>query len=258
MSYEFDEIAYNAYFGKSNAVKSDTPIVEQQPVQNTDNGEYTYNQFVPKQSVRTYTTDDIPESQRSSYIAENNIDDVDQLGELLRRILNAAWGADWGDISPDLKQGESADDVRLPQITFDINDREVAEKMPIKPVLTDSIEEVVNGVKTGDVFQIYRQWFDCVVEFNFWGRNSLEARKLMNNFEALIGAYSGYLKRQGVSEIFFLKEISPRQSVKFVEGIPMRCLMYYVRLERIQSVRLSTIKKIELELNTPNEKGSIR
>lgn len=241
-----DDEAYRKYFGTTDrGVNPDTNSPSED-----SNGEYTYNQFVPKQDVTVNTTADIPETDRLRYIAENNIDDIDQLGEMLRKILNAAWGSGWGEISPDLKKGESSDDIRLPQITYDTNNREVAEKMPIKPVLTDTISEVVNGEKTGDAFNIYRQWFDSIVEFNFWGRNNLEARTLMSNFEAIMGAYAGYLKRHGVSEIFFLKEVSSRQSIKFVEGVPMRCLMYYVRLERVQSVRLSTIQKIEIELGT--------
>lgn len=236
------EDAYNQYFGIEAVPQITTPLL-------IPNSQYTYEQFVPKTKMSTHTSADIPDSNITKYIAENNVDDIDQLGELIRKILNAAWGSDWGEFSPELKRGEDPEDIILPQITYDIQSREVSEKTAIKPVLTDTIKEVVNGTHTGDAFNIYRQWFDCIVEFNIWGRTTLESRQIMNNFESLLGAYTGYLKKQGIAEMFFLKEMSPRQSYRFVEGLPMRCVVYYIKLERIQSVRVSTLKKIDFEVN---------
>lgn len=250
---EINKNIFDSYFNTSRVTVGQTLDQITKPIVPTEDN-YTYNQFVRDIIDKPYTSEDIPDMQPDRYIAENNIDDIDQLGELIRKILNAAWGGDWGDISPDLKRGENAENIPLPQITFDINSREVAENTPVKPKLTDTIIEIVNGEKTGDSFNIYRQWFDCIVEFNFWGRNTLEARQLMNKFETLIGAYSGYIKKQGVAEILFLKEVTPKQSVKYVEGIPMRSLMYYVRLERIQSVRLSTLEKIDIKVSATNVK----
>lgn len=248
----FDENSYNAYFGITDEDKPNRSSTIKNG--NSISRDYTNNQFLTKDSVKTYTTDNIPYNDTQRYVSENNIDDIDQLGELIRKVLNAAWGGDWGDISPELKVDETYKDILLPQITFDINSREVADGTSVKPKLTDTISEIVNGKKTGDGFNIYRQWFDCIVEFNFWGRNTLEARQLMNRFEGLMGAYSGYLKKQGISEIFFLKEIAPKQSMKYIEGIPMRSLMYYVRLERIQSVRVSMLQKIDIEVSATNTK----
>jgi hypothetical protein len=72
----------------------------------------------------------------------------------------------------------------------------------------------------------------------------------MNRFEKLMGAFAGYLKQQGVSEIFFLKEIPAKLSVKYVEGTYMKCLMFYVRLERIQTIRYSVLQKLDVAINT--------
>jgi len=91
---------------------------------------------------------------------------------------------------------------------------------------------------------IYRQWFDCVVEFDFYGRTDTETRKLQARFESLLSIYTGYLKRKGVSEIMFLKEVSARNSLNFTEQVNMKCLMYFVRLERITPIRQSLINKI--------------
>ena len=232
MSSGIDQVAYDSYFGKPS---SDVSIPTRQKT--------------PEVISYTQQDESSVKSEKARMAADENIDDIEQLGILLRRVLNAAWGDGWGILSLDYPRGEDPDKLDLPQITFDVNSREIAEKMPIKPTLTETVFEVVAGQKTGDAFNLYRQWFDCIVEFNFWGRTNLETRKLMARFEGLIGAYAGYLKRQGISEIFFLKEVNPRQSMHFLDGIPMRSLMYYIRLERISTVRLSTIKRIDLEVN---------
>lgn len=242
----FNEEAYNNYFGKKQEVCS-----------KTENQQQTTQQFTENINKKEKTVQSIS-SDTAKYIADHNIDDIDQLGELLKKILNAAWGSDWGIISPDLQTGEDASNIPTPQIIFNTNSREVADKTPIKPVLTDTIKETVDGKETGEVFNIYRQWFDCIIEFDFISRNNYESRKLMSRFESLMSAYSGFLKRQGISDIFFLKEINPKQSINFLSGTAMKCLMYYIRLEHIQSVRVSTIENINLELaNQLTQKASV-
>jgi hypothetical protein len=64
--------------------------------------------------------------QTLRHVADDNIDDVEQLADILKRICNAAWGHDWGELSPDLKKGENSDSIILPQITVDINTRDIA------------------------------------------------------------------------------------------------------------------------------------
>lgn len=182
--------------------------------------------------------------------ADGNIDDIEELANVLKKLCNAAWGMNWGEISPDLKKGENSDEILLPQIVLDINTRDIAEGIgSFKPILTDIIDEKdENGTPTGDAFLIYRQWFDCNVEFCFYGRNNKEARQLQKRFESLITVYTGYLKRQGISEIFFEKETSPKCSLHYDESVPMRCIYYYIRLETVTPVRRSLIDTINLEI----------
>lgn len=198
---------------------------------------------------KQFTQETIPvKPNKSRLTADGNIGDIDQLGEILRTITNAAWGNDWGELKPDISMDSTLNTLKLPLITYDVNSREVSDKMPIKPVLSDTIQEIVDGKPTGDVIMVYRQFFDCIVEFNTWGRNSLEARKIMNDLETLLNSYGGYLKRLGISEMFFLKEIPSNKSVNYIPGIPMRSMMYFVRLEKIHQVRDSIIKNIDIQV----------
>lgn len=182
----------------------------------------------------------------NKYLASSgNISSLNEFGELFRVILNAAWGIEWGEIKPEIEKTSSIDSLKLPLILYDMNIREASEKMAIKPILTETIIDDNNGEAT----QVYRQWFDCVVEFNFIGRNSLESVRIMEDFELLVTSYSSYLKKLGVSEIFFLKEIPSETSVKYIPHLPMRTIMYFVRLEKIYKVKESLISKINIEVD---------
>lgn len=234
------EKAFANYFGTT--VKNDVSKI----IAEKNDTTYTYNenQINPRENIENnyFSLGEL------SLMADDNIDGIEQLCDILKKLLNAAWGSNWGEISPDLKKGEDSSKIVTPQITVDINNRDIAKKMPLKPVLINTVKEKVNGQYTGDSLLIYRQWFDCVVEFDFYGRTAKETRQLQYKFESLLAIYTGYLKRQGVSEILFLKEVSSRNSLNFTEQVPMKCLMYWVRFERITPIRQSLINRINADI----------
>lgn len=270
----FDSI-YDEYFRKTNLHDEDRQVDDELEIINRENAEYlsakgnpnnkqiltpksnldgyTYKNNVTKQP--TESTSDIPGSKNTRTIAEDNIDDIDELAEHIRVVLNAAWGKDWGEFGPEIKEGPDPEDIKLPQITYDVMTRVIPDKKPLKPTLMDTVIETVNNTPTGDSFHIFRQWFDNVIEFNICGTNSLEARRLMKRFETILATYAGHLKKVGVSELLFLKEVHATQSANYREDIPMKCLMYLVRTERITVIRASTLRSMELALNTPNTAG---
>ena len=240
---DISQHAYDAYFGRHSEEKS-TVL----PVENTSNI-YEANKLARIHTLETVSSKEY-NVQTFRHVADDNIDDVEQLADILKRLCNAAWGPDWGELSPDLKTGEDSSNIILPQITVDINTREIAENMGgIKPKLIDIIKETdPSGNETGDAFLIYRQWYDCNIEFNFYGRNNKDARKLQKRFESLLTVYTGYLKRQGISEMFFEREVSPKSSLNYDESTPMRCIYYYIRFESIIPIRQSLINSINVEI----------
>lgn len=226
-------------------------------IDNQDLEQAFNNYFGKNNSVKTIDIEKMPEkSSRTRMSAKGNVDNIDVLGDILRKLLNTAWGSEWGIISPETARGEDPENVILPQINLAINLREISDGFNPKPQLTDTVNEVVDGKNTGDSFRIYRQTFDCIVEFDFFDSTSKGCRNLMNRFETLLGTYTGFLKERGVSEIFFLKEVPAKYSLNYIEGIPMKCLYYFVRFERIKTVRLSTIKEIEYRLTVSEKRES--
>jgi hypothetical protein len=181
--------------------------------------------------------------------ADGNISNVEDLARILKELCNAAWGDDWGELSLDIKTGENSSNIILPQILIDINTRDITEGFPLKPMLMDvQIEKDSTGKETGESYLMYRQWFDANIEFDIFARNNRECRELLQRFEQLIMVYSGYLKRKGLAEIFFLREISPKSSLNFSENTPMRCILYYVRFESVTPVKVSTINTINAKI----------
>lgn len=244
MNYnEINQDAYNIYFGKKPEEKSTVLQAEN-----------TENIYESNKAARIHTLETVSHReynvQTFRQVADDNIDDIEQLASILKKLCNAAWGANWGELSPDLKKGENSSSIILPQITIDVNTRDIAENIGgIKPKLVDIINETdENNNETGDAFLIYRQWFDCNVEFNFYGRTNKEARQLQKRFENLLTVYTGYLKRQGISEILFGKEVSPKCSLNYDESTPMRCIYYYIRFESITPIRQSLINSINAEI----------
>ena len=243
MNNFIDDKIYNTYFG----------------IQIPESGESTApeeNQFVyaDNKSARIHTNETVSDTdyqlQTFRHVADDNIDDLEHLAEILKRLCNAAWGQGWGELSPDLKKGENSSEIIVPQITLDINTRDIAEGIGgLKPTLVDIVKETDdNGNETGDAFLIYRQWFDTNIEFNIYGRTNQEARQLQKKFENLLNVYTGYLKRHGVSEIFFEREVSAKFSLNYNESTPMRCIYYYIRFENITPIRQSLINSINLKI----------
>lgn len=242
MNNFIDENMYNAYFGiKSKSGESTAPEKRQ----------FIYSD---DKSARVHTNESVSDVdyqiQSFRHVADDNIDDLEQLAEILKRLCNTAWGDGWGELSPDLKKGENSSEIIVPQIVLDINTRDIAEGIGgLKPTLVDIIKETdENGQETGDAFLIYRQWFDTNVEFNIYGRTNREARQLQKKFENLLNVYTGYLKRNGISEMFFEREVSPKNSLNYNESTPMRCIYYYIRFESITPIRQSLINSINLEI----------
>lgn len=239
-----NEDIYNQYFGRTSDAKS-TVLQPAQPQSDVyANAKSKHLHFEETSSSKEYNQNTL------RHVADDNIDDIGQLAEILKKLCNAAWGPDWGELSPDLKRGEDSSSIVLPQITMEINSKDICEGLGgLKPTLVDIVKETTEtGEETGDAFLVYRQWFDSVVEFNIYGRTNKEARELQKRFEKLITVYTGYLKRQGISEILYEREVSPKFSLNYDQSCPMRSIYYYIRFESITPVRQSLINNINAQI----------
>ena len=224
---------------------------------------YRYKSIDDKTSIKQYnknnndnSTINVENSQNVDVLDESsstgynlgddgirNISDVDELATIIKVLLELSWGKNWGEIIPEFIEDDT--NPVFPKIVYDVNTRELSEHSSKKPTLYNHVKEEVDGVETGDGFNVYRQWYDTIVEFNFYHHTTKEARKLMHNFENVINTYIGLIKSKGLSEMMYLEEIPSEKSMKYKPGIPMKSNAYYVRFECIHKVRVSLLKEIE-------------
>lgn len=223
-------------------------------MQYNDALELAYEDYFGKKNVEISKEIDKPTKTLGSIkneklCADGNINSINRFGDELRMLLNTIWGSNWGDLSPESSGGVDHNNVAIPSIRYSTNLREVSEGRSPKPTLTDEIIDE----QTGEAVRVYRQTFDCIIEFNIRSSTSKGCSELAEKFEDAMIFHSGYLKKKGISEIFFLKEVPARYSTFFVENIPTKCYYYFVRVEKIKTVSLSTLKEIEAQLDLIGE-----
>lgn len=177
---------------------------------------------------------------------------------LLQRLMNTVWKRSdqkpWGtfsyeepnSISP-LNGDEQGEGV-FPWITFDTISRTPSKSHKgLKPRQFETVQDENNPE---DYFRVYRQWYDCEVEFAVFAPTNREAMDTQMKLESLVHQYTGLLKEMGVSDIIFKEEVGSknRTASKWNSDIPHRTVTYYVRIERIIAVRNSYLKAIETKV----------
>jgi hypothetical protein len=191
----------------------------------------------------------------STQQASGTVDGLDQFTTIIKTIIDKAWGATWGTFTNEWPVGNDPTTLPLPQITYELFHRVPSKSMKsIKPRLMETIPDpdVPNGT-----IDVYRQWFDCLVDFGIWHKTNMEAEALKQKFEDFMLAYSGYFKQQGVSELLFVAEMQPSVSTKWRQDIPHRALRYLVRIERVTPVRSTTISELftNVVVHNPQQTG---
>lgn len=209
-----------------------------------------YEEYFGCSKVKSAVTDNIhlnkkPYTIKSEKLRSNgNISTLDEFGELLSKMLNVIWGYNWGELSPEESSNIDSNNIKMPSIRYSTNLREISENKSPKPTLIDITNE-----DDDNVYRTYSQLFDCIVEFNIRDTSSKSCNELANKFEDALIFHAGFLKKNGISEIYFLKEVPSQYSFSFIEKIPTKTLYYFVRLEKNKIESVNYLKKIESNLD---------
>ena len=92
---------------------------------------------------------------------------------------------------------------------------------------------------------INAQLFDCDIQFNIVAADYSQADAVMNAFEDAMLKYSGFFKRNGVSEMYFSKQYTDSNLDVYRQKMSVRSLVYRVTLERIRTSFDTTIARID-------------
>lgn len=170
--------------------------------------------------------------------------------DIVSRLLNGAWGEDWGTFSEAFPNGRDAKSLKLPIITYTLK-----EMVPgvigkegtreIKPRHRHTFPQEVHG---GSATEVYGQVLDCQVLFEIWEENNAKASALADKLRALLFMYTGFIKSQGVKELFFQRYANETEANKFRDSIVGRSLYYGVRLEDLIHIDTEVIERVVLNI----------
>lgn len=143
-----------------------------------------------------------------------------------------------------LKDLDVMNNIDKPIITYKVIER--VPKLEIKPRLRESFNE--KDTKTGEdsLGEVYAQKFACQIQFDIFASVYSEAEQVMNDFEELMFAYTGFFKKNGVAEMYFKKHLTDTAFENLRENLSVRSLQYYVEIEKITVIIREKIKEIEI------------
>lgn len=137
--------------------------------------------------------------------------------------------------SPDLEMDR-------PMITYKIISRK--PDIERKPRRREGIQE--KGDEDSDrVGEIYGQKFKSIIQFNVFASVYDLAEQVMEKFEEAIFTYTGYFKKNGVSELFFEEQLTDTSYDIYRQKISVRNLRYYVETEKLFVLFQERIREIE-------------
>lgn len=127
-----------------------------------------------------------------------------------------------------------------PVITYKVVHRK--PKNELKPMPRETVTEKCDGQdRIGTVYGIR---YDCKVQFNIFASEYKLANKVMDKFEELMISYAGYIKQNGVVDMFFTNQYTDSEYNTFRETMSVRNLEYYVEIEKLVVIFNEKVKDI--------------
>lgn len=154
----------------------------------------------------------------------------------------------------DLKAEFIPDEDKTPVVTPEINidhpyiTYKIIERVPkqeIKPRVREHIEEKSHDKDEARFGQVYGQKFSSIIQFDIFASVYATAEEVMERFEELLFIYAGYLKKNGVSEIYFKQQHTDSSYDIYRQQISIRSIRYYVETEKVIVVFRDKIQEIE-------------
>jgi hypothetical protein len=172
----------------------------------------------------------------------------DEFTDIVKRLLDAAWGEGWGTFCEAFPNGRDPNNVDLPTITYLMKEMKpgVISKSgtrEIKPRHRGTFRKEADEVGPRLV-EVFGRVFDCDVVFEIWAENNTKATELATKFMDFMDMYTGYVKSQGVKEVIFEKLTNETESGEWRDSLVCRSLYYFVRLEHLNEVPSDVIEKV--------------
>lgn len=188
--------------------------------------------------------------KKSNY---SNVLSFDDLTTLIKNLLSAAWGNDWGTLVEAFPTGLDGRNVNVPIVTYVVKEMKpgsFGKTTEIKPRLRDSYR-VDNGGQMEHI-DVYSQIMDYEVEFQIWEESNVKAGELAKDFLDFMRSYTGFLKSKGAMEILFVKMVTIDSS-SMRDELASKKMTFQIRLEDMYEVRSSIIEKVLATVRTSQD-----
>lgn len=139
-------------------------------------------------------------------------------------------------VSPDLQ-------LDHPIITYKVIYRK--PKGELKPRVRQQIYEKSDDPNDDRLGEIYGQKFKCLIQFNVFASVYDLAEQVMEEFEEQIFTYTGFFKKNGVSEILFEEQATDSSYDMYRQTISVRNIRYIVEVEKLIAMFQEKLKEVE-------------
>jgi len=185
--------------------------------------------------------------KNTEYLKADNNATLSDFISMLSNISSKALQKSGATLDPDEGRilGDVDTTVEHPIIIYSI-----ISSIPKFNIKKHPIQTIVEKDNNPRICDIYIQEFMSTVQFNIVASEYKEADTVLNDFMDLMINYSGYFKKNGVSELIFEKRLTDKQLDIYRQHNSIRSVQYKIGTQKINTVFNSTIQNIQ---NVTNE-----
>jgi hypothetical protein len=116
-----------------------------------------------------------------------------------------------------------------------------------------AVRERIRNNRTGQIFDVWAQWFDYLVEFTCFATDNYVADLLADWLEDFVRQYTWVLKLNGVAEILFERRLRDTAVTKWRQDLISRTVQYYFRLEDLLPEPQKALTSVPIDLQVSNK-----
>lgn len=127
-------------------------------------------------------------------------------------------------------------------ITYNLVSR--TPRREAKPTARESIFEDTVDESEARSGVIYGRKFRCHVQFNVFASEYAKANKVLDEFEEMLFAFTGYMKSKGVENIIFDTQLTDTNYDIYRESLSVRNVRYYVDIEKLMVIFKEKVQSV--------------
>lgn len=173
---------------------------------------------------------------------------LDDFYRMVEKILNLAWGGNWGSFRSSFPTDSDPNSIITPLITYKLKSKRpaiVGSKQELKPRIREQYSDP-NDKRNGRT--VLGQRFDCSIIFNVWEQNEKQATLLADRFEELMLTYSGIFKEMGLIELVFVETSDNKSPASWRVNLNSKTIEYHVVIEKITHISTEMLENVRIKL----------